>query len=124
MFQHTGMELGDNLKITMANALNAYEELNKALPERIIVFRDGVGDGQVSCSMCSKLIILQWRRNNVYCIAICAAKCKLGPQCSSCNKSNQTSHLILTDCVWFIITVIFIALTFFPRTVHIIKRQQ
>ena len=49
MFQHTGMEMGENLRATMANALTAYKEINEHLPERIIIFRDGVGDGQVSC---------------------------------------------------------------------------
>ena len=30
-------------------ALHKYNEINKNLPDRIIVYRDGVGDGQVSC---------------------------------------------------------------------------
>ena len=47
MFQHTGQELADNLKVCMAAALRKYHEVNKMLPERIIVYRDGVGDGQV-----------------------------------------------------------------------------
>jgi len=51
MFQHTGMELGDNLKVCMANALQMFRELNRALPDRIIVYRDGVGDGQASAKI-------------------------------------------------------------------------
>ena len=47
-FQHTGQELADNLKVCTGNALNKYRECNKTLPERIIIYRDGVGDGQVS----------------------------------------------------------------------------
>lgn len=29
-------------------ALRKYREVNKALPERIIIYRDGVGDGQLA----------------------------------------------------------------------------
>ena len=47
MFQHTGQELADNLLVCMSNALRKFHELNGYLPDRIIVYRDGVGDGQV-----------------------------------------------------------------------------
>ena len=47
MFQHTGQELADNLKECMSNALRKYHEVNGGLPDRIVVYRDGVGDGQV-----------------------------------------------------------------------------
>lgn len=46
-FQHTGMELIDGLKTAMTAALKKYGELNGVLPDRIIVYRDGVGDGQL-----------------------------------------------------------------------------
>lgn len=48
MFQHTGQELADNLKRCMTNALRQYHKINGTLPERIVVYRDGVGDGQVN----------------------------------------------------------------------------
>ena len=48
MFQHTGQELADNLKVCMTGALQNYHTVNGYMPERIIVYRDGVGDGQVS----------------------------------------------------------------------------
>ena len=54
MFQHSGMELGDNLKACTTNALAKYLEINNVLPERIIVYRDGVGDGQVGSMYCKK----------------------------------------------------------------------
>ena len=47
MFQHSGQELADNLKECMSNALRKYHEVNGGLPDRIVVYRDGVGDGQV-----------------------------------------------------------------------------
>lgn len=46
-FQHTGMELIDGLKTLMTAALKKYRDLNGGLPDRIIVYRDGVGDGQL-----------------------------------------------------------------------------
>ena len=49
MFQHTGQELADNLKVCMTAALKNYHQINGCLPERIMVYRDGVGDGQASC---------------------------------------------------------------------------
>ena len=36
-------------------ALRKYHEKNNALPDRIVVYRDGVGDGQVDLStLCSQ----------------------------------------------------------------------
>nr|BCS90542.1 piwi protein [Cladonema pacificum] len=45
--QTSHMEICDQLKVCMTSALKKYHEINNALPERIIVYRDGVGDGQV-----------------------------------------------------------------------------
>jgi len=45
--QQSGMEIIDGLKACMAAALKKYNEINQTLPDRIIVYRDGVGDGQV-----------------------------------------------------------------------------
>jgi aubergine-like protein len=47
-FQRTGQELVDGLKIFMAEALRQYFDHNHSLPEVIIVYRDGVGDGMLS----------------------------------------------------------------------------
>ncbi|XP_048752927.1 piwi-like protein 1 isoform X2 [Ostrea edulis] len=46
-FQHSMQELMDGLKVCMKGALQKYHEVNGVLPERIVVFRDGVGDGQL-----------------------------------------------------------------------------
>ncbi|XP_015435160.1 PREDICTED: piwi-like protein 1 [Dufourea novaeangliae] len=40
-------ELVDMLQICMISALKAYYKHNKRYPDRIIVYRDGVGDGQI-----------------------------------------------------------------------------
>lgn len=47
-FQRTGQELIDKLKDCMKDAIVQYFKNNHALPETIIVYRDGVGDGQLS----------------------------------------------------------------------------
>jgi aubergine-like protein len=46
-FQDQGQEIIDTLHILMAESLRRYFALNKALPQRIIVYRDGVGDGML-----------------------------------------------------------------------------
>lgn len=41
------MELIDGLVINMRAALRRYNDINRELPDRIIIYRDGVGDGQL-----------------------------------------------------------------------------
>ncbi|XP_076451619.1 piwi-like protein 1 [Babylonia areolata] len=45
--QMQGEELVPGLRIFMVSALRKYHECNHRVPEKIIVFRDGVGDGQL-----------------------------------------------------------------------------
>lgn len=42
-----GEELSNDFALNMIHALNKYKELNNTLPTRIIVYRDGVGEGQI-----------------------------------------------------------------------------
>ncbi|OWF41593.1 piwi-like protein 1 [Mizuhopecten yessoensis] len=46
-FQHTAQELNDGLKVCVKDALKKYHEVNNMLPDKIVIFRDGVGDGQL-----------------------------------------------------------------------------
>nr|AWH61378.1 putative piwi-1 [Actinia equina] len=46
-FQSPGQELMDGLKMALTASLKKYHEVNNTLPTRIVVFRDGVGDGQL-----------------------------------------------------------------------------
>jgi len=41
-------EIVDGLKMCLQASLKKYHEVNRTLPDRILVFRDGVGDGQMS----------------------------------------------------------------------------
>ncbi|XP_075903162.1 piwi-like protein 1 [Nelusetta ayraudi] len=47
VLQHKGQEIMDGLKSALSAALREYFKYNKCLPSRIIVYRDGVGDGQL-----------------------------------------------------------------------------
>ncbi|XP_072288512.1 piwi-like protein 1 [Eucyclogobius newberryi] len=47
VLQHRGQEIMDGLKKCLAGALKEYLKFNQCLPSRIIVYRDGVGDGQL-----------------------------------------------------------------------------
>lgn len=46
-FQQSGVELIDGLKRCMRGALMKYHDVNRVFPGRIIIYRDGVGDGQL-----------------------------------------------------------------------------
>ncbi|NXO01449.1 PIWL1 protein, partial [Rhinopomastus cyanomelas] len=48
VLQDHGQELVDGLKVCFQTALRDWYKYNKYLPSRIIVYRDGVGDGQLS----------------------------------------------------------------------------
>lgn len=48
VLQDQKQEIVDGLKVCMQAALNAWYSYNKALPSRIIIYRDGVGDGQLN----------------------------------------------------------------------------
>lgn len=43
-----GEELSNDLKINITRALRQFMDINGCLPERILLFRDGVGDGQIA----------------------------------------------------------------------------
>ena len=47
-FQSPGQELAVSLNVAVTAALRKYNEINGCLPDRIIVYRDGVGEGQLS----------------------------------------------------------------------------
>lgn len=46
-FQSPGQELIDGLKMALTSSLKKFHTVNHTLPDRIVVYRDGVGDGQL-----------------------------------------------------------------------------
>ncbi|XP_043928563.1 piwi-like protein 4 [Protopterus annectens] len=47
VIQTTNVEIGDCLRVCMQGALRCWYEINHSLPNRIVIYRDGVGDGQL-----------------------------------------------------------------------------
>ncbi|XP_061484783.1 piwi-like protein 4 isoform X2 [Rhineura floridana] len=47
MLQNSGSNIADCLKVCMKGAISKWQTYNGQLPARIIVYRDGVGDGQL-----------------------------------------------------------------------------
>lgn len=43
----SGEELSSDLSVNLCKALDQFKHYNSALPKRIVVFRDGVGEGQI-----------------------------------------------------------------------------
>ena len=48
MHENSAQELHDNLVPNISKILRKYNDLNGHLPSRIILYRDGVGDGQIN----------------------------------------------------------------------------
>jgi len=51
-FQNPGQEIVDCLKIAFVEGMKKYYEVNHIWPEKVIVFRDGVGDSQLDIVAC------------------------------------------------------------------------
>ncbi|XP_022111916.1 piwi-like protein 1 [Acanthaster planci] len=47
-FQTPQQELIDGLKLCLVASIKKYHEINHDLPQKIVIFRDGVGDGQLN----------------------------------------------------------------------------
>lgn len=65
--EHTnGTECSENIKGCMQKALTAYTEEHKVLPERILFYRDGVGEGQIDQIIIQEVEQLQEVLNLAY----------------------------------------------------------
>nr|XP_038022885.1 piwi-like protein 2 isoform X2 [Anas platyrhynchos] len=47
VFQMPQQEIADSLRLCLADALQCFHEMNHCLPKKIVVYRDGVSDGQL-----------------------------------------------------------------------------
>ncbi|XP_030382857.1 protein aubergine-like [Scaptodrosophila lebanonensis] len=61
-----GQELSDQMAMNMRLALKAYQEHHGALPERIIFYRDGVGDGQLHQVVHIEVELLKSKLDDIY----------------------------------------------------------
>lgn len=55
----SGEELSMYMGLNILKAVNQFMEINGALPERILFFRDGVGDGQIGQVLQQELTVLK-----------------------------------------------------------------
>ncbi|KAH8333113.1 hypothetical protein KR074_006155, partial [Drosophila pseudoananassae] len=61
-----GQELSDQMGMNMTYALKAYRDHHGALPERILFFRDGVGDGQLFQVVNTEVKFLKAKLDEIY----------------------------------------------------------
>ena len=62
----SGEELSNDLGVNMCKALRNYQEINKSLPTRIVVYRDGVGEGQIPYVYNHEVRLLREKLQEVY----------------------------------------------------------
>lgn len=99
-FQRTGQELIDGLKVCVSAALKQFFALNQSLPNLIIVFRDGVGDGMLSAVVRRIFIWLSKRGSCSQFFFLSKKKTKGGSRNSS-NQRNLFSLETLSTIVDF-----------------------
>lgn len=64
---HTnGEELSNALSLNIAKALHAYKNLHNALPEQILIYRDGVGEGQTQYVYEIEVEQIKEKLNSIY----------------------------------------------------------
>lgn len=61
-----GEELSTSFATNIENALQAYREKNKVLPSYIVIYRDGVGEGQIPQVHEQELSRIQAKLNTIY----------------------------------------------------------
>ncbi|XP_044740246.1 piwi-like protein Siwi [Chrysoperla carnea] len=64
---HTqGTELSNDFALNMERAVMKYNEINKKLPDRILIYRDGVGDGQIPFVYEHELTLIKQTLSKIY----------------------------------------------------------
>lgn len=61
-----GQEVSDQMSLKMSHALRAYHVHHKTLPERILFYRDGVGDGQLHQVVSTEVQFLKNQLDQIY----------------------------------------------------------
>jgi len=62
--QETHQELSSNLSITVKSACEYYKKVNNVYPEKIIIYRDGVSDGQLAMVSYYNFVINLFKGSN------------------------------------------------------------
>lgn len=62
----SGEEISKYLGMNMVKAVNQFQQINGTLPEKIMFFRDGVGDGQIRFVLDNELAAIKEQLKAVY----------------------------------------------------------
>ncbi|XP_071093957.1 piwi-like protein 1 isoform X1 [Haliotis cracherodii] len=93
-FQDTHVELVNGLTTICTAALRKYQEVNGVLPQRIIIYRDGVGDGQLEAVVSHELpqVMESFQRSGQECprVSFIVVKKRIGTRLFS--KTNRVSN--------------------------------
>ncbi|XP_041675230.1 LOW QUALITY PROTEIN: protein aubergine [Drosophila eugracilis] len=102
-----GQELSDQMAFNMICALKSYREHHGTLPERILFFRDGVGDGQLYHVVNTEVKFLKAKLDEIYKSAGKAEGCRMAFIIVSkrinsryfVNKSNPRPGTVVDDVI-------------------------
>ena len=61
-----GEEMSNNIALHVVKALRCYQELNQVLPRKILIYRDGVGDGQIEYVHQTEVQMINEKLKQVY----------------------------------------------------------
>lgn len=76
--QSSSDEVSNQLPMNVIKILRAYQEVHKALPTRVCIYRSGVGDGQIQYIVENEVKLVAEALDSIY------AQAELGPKCRMC----------------------------------------
>lgn len=102
-----GQELSNEIVLNMNKALKKYREAHGVLPERILFFRDGVGDGQLQQVVDNEITSLKTKLDQIYHAAGIERGCRMAFMVVSkrintrlfVNGNNPVPGLVVDDVV-------------------------
>jgi aubergine-like protein len=95
----TGQELTDTLKTAFSQALRKYYEVNNFLPDKIIIFRDGVSEGQLNYVAEHEVVQLRETFAKDYCpqMSVIVVQKRINTRLFAAAVSSSTLTLFLTQ---------------------------
>lgn len=100
----SGEEVSNNIRAHMASALHKYKEYNAgALPQRIVIYRDGVGEGDIPYVYEYEVELLKRELNNMYAgqpfkLAFIIVTKRINTRLFL-NKENPPPGTLVDDCI-------------------------
>lgn len=99
-----GEELSNDFALAILQGLKAYQELNRKLPDVILIYRDGVGDGQLKYVYEHELKLIreklaQYYTNGSLKMAFIVVSKRIHTRLFTGNGENPPPGTIADDCV-------------------------